>query len=58
MRIQLTRRPLAIALALLATGAIVAVGAGTSRAETRSPGTNCGGTLWRLMTLSDADRDL
>jgi hypothetical protein len=57
MRIQLTRRPVAIVLALLATGATVAVGAGASRAEKRSPGTNCGGTLWRLMTLSDADRD-
>jgi hypothetical protein len=58
MRIQLTRRPAAaLVLALLATGATVAVGAGASRAETRSPGTNCGGALWRLMTLSDADRD-
>jgi hypothetical protein len=58
MRIQLTRRRVAaLVLALLATGAAVAAGAGGSRAETRSPGTNCGGTLWRLLALSDADRD-
>jgi len=37
--------------------ALVAAGAGASHAETRSPGTNCGGTLWRLMTLSDDDRN-
>ena len=46
----------AVALALLAAGALLAASA--SRAESRSPGTNCGGTLWRLMTLSDADRGL
>jgi hypothetical protein len=56
MRTQLTRRPVA-ALAFLATCAFVAAGASISHAETRSPGTNCGGALWRLMTLSDADRD-
>jgi len=56
MRTQLTRRPVA-ALAFLAMCALVAAGAGASHAETRSPGTNCGGTLWRLMTLSDDDRN-
>ncbi len=56
MRTQLTRRPVA-AFALLATCALVAAGAGASHAETRSPGTNCGGALWRLMTLSDDDRN-
>src|SRR6476660_7089058 len=56
MRTQLTRRP-AAALALFATCAALALSAGASHAETRAPGPNCGGTLWRLMTLSDADRD-
>jgi hypothetical protein len=46
----------ALAFALLAAGALFAVVAGSSHAETRSPGTNCGGTLWRLMNLSDPDR--
>jgi hypothetical protein len=55
MRTQLTRRP-AFAFAFFAMCALVAAGASTSHAETRGPGTNCGGTLWRLMTLSDADR--
>jgi hypothetical protein len=33
--------------------------AGTAHADRRSwgPGPRCGGTLWRLMTLSDADRN-
>jgi hypothetical protein len=57
MRSEKIRRPTAaFAVALLAGGALFAVVTTTSRAETRSPGTNCGGTLWRLMNLSDADR--
>jgi hypothetical protein len=58
METQLTRRPaVALALACLAAGAWVAAGASASATGTRGPGTNCGGTLWRLMTLSDADRN-
>lgn len=53
---QKTRRPaVVLAFAILAAGALFAAVTSTSRAETRSPGSNCGGTLWRLMTLSDAD---
>ena len=50
------------ALALLAAAAgLVAAGAGRAEHVTRakeSPGTWCGGTRWRLMTLSDPQRKL
>jgi hypothetical protein len=49
----------AAALALAALAAVVAAWpapAGAGGAAVRSPGPACGGPLWRLMTLSDADR--
>lgn len=47
---------LALLLALLIAGLAGAwVGSGEARPE-RPPGTWCGGKLWPLMTLSDADR--
>jgi hypothetical protein len=46
-----------LAVALLASAALCAsaVASGTVAGK-ESPGTWCGGTLWRLMTLSDEDR--
>ena len=41
------------ALAALITAVVAAVPAG-ARQATQAPGTWCGGTLWKLMTLSDA----
>jgi hypothetical protein len=56
---QRTRRhAVAFGLALLAAGAVIFALTSTSRAATDAPGTNCGGTLWRLMTLSDRGRHL
>jgi hypothetical protein len=52
------RRRHRIALALtVAAAAVVAAGAGAGRQTGgTSPGPWCGGPLWRLMALSDADR--
>jgi hypothetical protein len=50
----LTRRFLG---ALLAVTAALLVGAVAAHAAGPRPGTGCGGSLWRLMTLSDVDRD-
>src|SRR5689334_18852870 len=43
------------AIAGLACAALVPAVAVANR-HTEGPGTRCGGTLWRLMTLSDPDR--
>jgi hypothetical protein len=55
---QLRRALFVSALALLAAGLTLCVGTTASRANGGgvSPGTWCGGTLWRLMTLSDDER--
>jgi hypothetical protein len=46
-----------LAVALLASAALCASAAASGKAAGKeSPGTWCGGTLWRLMTLSDEDR--
>ena len=46
-----------LALALLAAGLSLCAAATASRdARKEGPGTWCGGTLWRLMTLSDRSR--
>ena len=52
------RAQLALAIAFLAaTASLCATAAGSPVASGReSPGTWCGGSLWRLMTLSDSDR--
>lgn len=52
------RAQLALAIAFLAaTASLCATAAGSPAATGReSPGTWCGGHLWRLMTLSDNDR--
>jgi hypothetical protein len=54
------RAQLALAIVLLAaTASLCATAAGSptaSGAGAESPGPWCGGSLWRLMTLSDADR--
>lgn len=52
------RAQLALAIAFLAaTASLCATAAGSPAAAGReSPGTWCGGSLWRLMTLSDDDR--
>src|SRR5438105_3424913 len=52
------RRRAAVALllsVLIAGVALASIGTGQARPD-RQPGTWCGGQLWRLMTLSDADR--
>lgn len=53
-----SRAQLALATALLAAAAsLCATAAGSPVASgAESPGTWCGGSLWRLMTLSDIDR--
>jgi hypothetical protein len=59
---MLARRPpraqLALAIAFLAaTASLCATAAGSPAASGReNPGTWCGGSLWRLLTLSDDDR--
>lgn len=46
-----------LAIALLASAALCASAAASGTAAGKQdPGTWCGGTLWRLMTLSDEDR--
>ena len=52
------RAQLALAIAFLAaTASLCATAAGAPATSGReSPGTWCGGSLWRLMTLSDSDR--
>jgi hypothetical protein len=54
------RRPfstqLALAFALLAASLCATATASPLRPGNEQPGTWCGGDLWRLMTLSDADR--
>ena len=52
------RAQLALAIAFLAaTASLCATAAGAPATSGReSPGTWCGGSLWRLMTLSDNDR--
>jgi hypothetical protein len=52
------RAQLALAIAFLAaTASLCATAAGSpATAGRESPGTWCGGSLWRLMTLSDNDR--
>jgi hypothetical protein len=57
---QLRRALFASALALLAAGLMLCAAASASRTiiDKEDPGTWCGGTLWRLMTLSDDGRQL
>ena len=45
-----------LALALAVTGACVAAATAGSAPRALAPGTWCGGSLWRLMTLSDPQR--
>ena len=55
---QLRRALFVSALTLLAAGLTLCVGTTASRANDGgvNPGSWCGGTLWRLMTLSDGER--
>jgi hypothetical protein len=53
------RRPTLIAIALLSLAVLAAAAPRTEAAPSRlqeSPGTWCGGTLWRQMAFSDSDR--
>ena len=50
-------RQLACAFALLAASLAATAAASPLRPGTEQPGTWCGGVLWRLMTLSDVDRN-
>jgi hypothetical protein len=47
---------LAFTLALVLAAVVAASSATGAHKNGPIPGTGCGGTLWRLMTLSDADR--
>jgi hypothetical protein len=48
-----TRHPQMLALALVAAAACILAATASSRPRDLPPGSWCGGTLWRLMTLSD-----
>lgn len=53
---SVTHRPAWIVSAILIGALVVAANAGSRNGAGRSPGPWCGGTLWRLMTISDLDR--
>jgi hypothetical protein len=53
---QLRRAIPFVALAILAAGLALCAAATASPANRESPGNWCGGTLWRLLTLSDDGR--
>jgi hypothetical protein len=54
MRVQHIRS--AAVLAFVAAAVAVLAAPGSARMRTEAPGPWCGGPLWRLLTLSDADR--
>ena len=53
---QLRRALPLFALAILAAGLALCAAATASPANRESPGNWCGGTLWRMLTLSDDGR--
>ena len=53
---SVTHRPAWIVSAILIGALVVAANAGSRNGAGKSPGPWCGGTLWRLMTISDLDR--
>jgi hypothetical protein len=53
---SVTHRPTWIVSAILIGALVLAANAGSRNGAGKSPGPWCGGTLWRLMTISDLDR--